>query len=309
MKFRWAWGAVLGLSLLGAPLRASEGEKTVERGDPPDLRLADFFSTGWRDAFAEHPDEGRAPRFSLFKSRQGFLERVALFKAQETRGLEKRSTDEHEQAIEIEYALNRRFELDFEAFHVRQHPVLDEGRSGEDARYLLGARFALVDTKWCAYTFEPRITTRSSLLGDDRAILDLSLAGFHDLTKCGLYRTGLYTTLEYVDRHGRGPVVDPAVAEPELATSKELVYGLTLAKTFDPDRGEKSLELTLFAEALADHQIDGTRKNQTDVTITPGIRLAPWRDGRNWLEFGVELPVTDNRSLDRRYLVTFLKDF
>ena len=55
-----------------------EHEAEHHAEEPADLFPCDFFRTGWDEPFEERPREGRAPRFNLFKSRQGFLERIAL---------------------------------------------------------------------------------------------------------------------------------------------------------------------------------------------------------------------------------------
>ena len=290
----------------GEKKEAKEGEH--ERKDPPDLMLSNFFSAGWKDKFEEHPDEGRAPRFSLFQSRQGFLERVAALKFTETHGLEKKTFDENEPAAELEYAMNRRFELDVEAFNVTQVPQTLEGRSGDDTRFTLGLRFALIDTAWTAWSFEPRVTTRSPALGEPQTELSFAVAGFQDLTRDGLYRTGLYETFEYVDR--TGALFAPGTPLPdEIPASRFFRTGLTVAKTWDSRDEHRPLAFTLFLEGLAVEQLDGTNRDRTAFTLTPGIRLSPLNDGRTWIQLGWEIPTSDFRTEDRRYLFALLKDF
>src|SRR5262249_31349088 len=55
--------------------------------EPSDLLLRDLFTAGWGEPFEERPREGRAPRFTLPRSRQGFLERIAVINYAYANGL------------------------------------------------------------------------------------------------------------------------------------------------------------------------------------------------------------------------------
>jgi hypothetical protein len=110
---------------------------------------------------------------------------------------------------------------------------------------------------------------------------------------------GVYLTLEYVDH--LGAIATPPALFPEVQTTRAMRYGLSFAKTFAPDI--ESLELSLFVEGFAEHQLDGTRQGQTDVTLTPGFRISPLRDDKTFVQFGYEFPISDGRTRDQGYLI------
>src|SRR5579862_7203212 len=141
-----------------------EGHEGKEE-QPSDLHLSGFFSEGWDQDFAERPREERAPRFSLFQSRQGFLERVGEVKYTRSNALDSGATDEDEFATGVELGLNRRFEIDAETRQVTQHMMTKDGASGHGLQLDVGARFQLVDTASTGFGFEVRCVTPNETLG------------------------------------------------------------------------------------------------------------------------------------------------
>src|SRR5262249_38104323 len=108
-----------------------EAEHAGEHHEQPsDLFPCDFFRAGWAEPFEERPSEGRAPRFKLFKSRQGFLERIAVGGYTYTNGVDAGNFNEHELAAGLEWAFNRRFAFEIEPDRTeRDHALHRMGRS------------------------------------------------------------------------------------------------------------------------------------------------------------------------------------
>jgi len=77
---------------------------------------ARFLDHGWRRILRNANGKGRAPRFNLFKTRQGFLERHRQLNYAFQSRADNGRFDEHELARRIEYASIRRFEIDLEPF-------------------------------------------------------------------------------------------------------------------------------------------------------------------------------------------------
>src|SRR5262249_3464703 len=134
--------ALIGLTTSSEPAahlsRDGHGEAEHEAGEhheqPSDLSPCDFFRTGWAEPFEERPSEGRAPRFKLFKSRQGFLERIAVGGYTYTNGVDAGNFNEHELAAGLEWAFNRRFAFEVEPFYTWQRPSCEQGRHADGLR-------------------------------------------------------------------------------------------------------------------------------------------------------------------------------
>jgi hypothetical protein len=281
----------------------AEGER---REEPSDLLLRDLFTTGWGEAFEERPRAGRAPRFNLPKSRQGFLERIAFINYTYTNGLEDDTLNEHELAGGLEWAFNRRFQLGIESFYTWQRPSAEEAHRGDGLRWDFSSRLQLLDTADCAQNFQIHVITPNSHLNAPQTELAFTLAGFEDLTNLGLRRVGLYHHIEYASLLG------PRREEPDVIRPANLLrYDLSLAKTLiDPDVPLIG-DFTVFFETFAETELDGSHSGRTQVTFTPGIRFNP--TGREekawWVQTAIEFPVSGPRPFNERIFLEIIHDF
>jgi hypothetical protein len=295
----------------GAHLPSDEhGEAEHEAGEhreqPSDLFLSDFFSTGWRERFEERPSEGRAPRFKLFKSRQGFLERIAIGSYTYTNGVDAGNFNEHEVAAGLEWAFNRRVELDIEPFYTWQRPGREEGRHADGLRWAFGTLFQLIDTADRAYNFQIHAITPNRHLDAEQTELAFAVAGFEDLTETlGLHRVGLYHDIEYVTLLG------PRGAGDERRAANEIRYDVSLAKTLVEGNVAWLADFTVFVEAFGETELDGSRSGRTAFSFTPGFRFNP--TGREekawWVQVGIEFPVTGPPPFNERVFVAIIHDF
>ncbi|HEX5270844.1 MAG TPA: hypothetical protein VFW33_10170, partial [Gemmataceae bacterium] len=322
----WAGGLACGAEPTPAPAEAhgSEGheghregeghhEGEEHREEPSDLFPCDFFRTGWDEPFEDRPREGRAPRFNLFKSRQGFLERDVVLGYSYTNGLEDGRVNEHEVAGEVQWAFNRRFGVGVESLSTWQRPGSEGGRRADGLRWDFSTRWQLIDTADCAFNFQVHVITPESHLDEHQTGLAFTLAGFEDLTKTlGLYRFGLYQHVEYVSLIGPRGVTGEAggggeegdVARPpeERRPASLLRYDVSVAKTFVDPNVPLVGDLTAFVEAFAETELDGSHSGSTAVTLTPGIRFNPTgREERPWwVQAAVEFPVSGPRAFNER---------
>jgi hypothetical protein len=285
--------------------------------EPSDLSLCDFFTAGWDEPFEERPREGRAPRFNLFKSRQGFLERIGFLGYSYTNGLDG-GQNEHELSGGVEWAFNRRFQVGVESFYTWQRPSSADSRRGDGLRWEFSTRFQLIDTADRAYNFQIHVVTPDSTLDAPQTELAFTLAGFEDLTKTlGLRRVGVYYDVEYVSLIGpRGltPSAGGDDSSPDGAGRRPgslFRYDVSVAKTFVDPTVPLIGDFTAFVETFAETQLDGSRSGNTLVSFTPGVRFNP--TGREekawWVQAGVEFPVSGPRPFNERVLLEIIHDF
>ncbi len=295
----------------GAEAHGAEGheghhEAGEHREEPSDLFLSDFFSAGWRESFEEREREGRAPRFNLFKSRQGFLERIASVNYAYTNGADESRINEREFSLGLEWAFNRRFQLGVEPSYTWQRPRGDEGRRGDGLRWDVSTRLQLIDTADSAYNFQVHVLTPNRHLDAEQTELAFTLAGFEDLTKTlGLNRVGLYHHIEYatlLGPHGEGV---------ERGPSNLLRYDVSVAKTLTEPTTPIVGDFTVFLETFGATELDGRNSGRTQVTFTPGVRFNPTGRAEKawWIQAGIEFPVTGPRPFNERVLLSVIHDF
>lgn len=279
--------------------------------EPPDLGLRDFLTSGWTDKFEERERQGRAPRFNLFKTRQGFLERIVAVNYGFQYRVEHGQFDEHEAAVGIEYALNRRFEIDIEPLYTWKFARGDR-RSQDGLRWETGLRFQLIDTADWAVNYQVRVATPNSHVDQRQTGIGSVLAGFNDLTKLGLRRTGVYYHFEY--QALAGPRDEEPEAEglpPGQKASSRITYALAFAKTLIDRPAPLVSDLTIFVEGFGATNLNGSRRNETYFSFTPGIRmnLSGREEKAWWLQGGYEIPVTGPRALDMGFRLSLIRDF
>ncbi len=286
-----------------------EGHHEHEHEEPSDLTLQDFFSTGWGEKFEERHREGHAPRFNLFKSRQGFLERIVVGSYAYTDGADGGRVNEHELSAGLEWAIDRRFQIGVEPLYTwqRRRAVGDEpGRNTDGLRWDFSTRLQLIDTADRAYNFQARVITPSTRIEAAQTELAFTFAGFEDLTKTvGLERVGLYHHIEYAALIGpRGP-------DEDRRPTGLLRYDVSVAKTLVDPTVPLIGDFTVFLEAFGQTDLDGARSGRTAISFTPGIRFNP--TGREekawWIQAGVEFPVTGPRPFNERVLLSLTRDF
>jgi len=286
------------------------GEAGHEAGEhheaPSDLFPCDFFRIGWAEPFEERPREGRAPRLKLFKSRQGFLERIALGGYTYTNGVDVGNFNEHELAAGLEWAFNRRFAFEIEPFYTWQRPSREQDRHADGLRWNFGTLFQLIDTADRAYNFQIHAITPSRHLDAEQTELSFALAGFEDLTKTlGLHRVGLYHDIEYVTLLG------PRGAGDERRAANEVRYDVSLAQTLVEGNVALVADFTVFVEAFGQTELDGSHSGRTEFSFTPGFRFNP--TGREekawWVQAGIEFPVTGPRPFNERVFLEIIHDF
>lgn len=303
-----------------AQTRAGDTAKSAEHGnghgdghheheEPSDLTLRDFFSTGWGEKFEERHREGVAPRFNLFKSRQGFLERIGFVRYAFTDGADGGLVKEHELAGGFEWAFDRRIQVGVEALYTwqRRGAEADQpGRNNDGLRWDFSTRLQLIDTAVRAYNFQFHVVTPNSNIDAAQTELAFTLAGFEDLTKTlGLERVGVYHHIEYV------ALLGPRGLEEDLRPSSLFRYDVSVAKTLVNPTVPLVGDFTVFLEAFGQTTLNGSRSGLTDFSFTPGIRFNP--TGREekawWIQAGVEFPVTGPRPFRERFLLSIVRDF
>jgi hypothetical protein len=274
--------------------------------EPADLFPCDFFRTGWDEPFEERPREGRAPRFNLFKSRQGFLERIALADYVYTNGLENRTLDDHLVIAGLEWAFNRRLEIEVGPFYEWRRPSSPDARRGDGLSGEYGALFQLLDTADWAFNLQVHAVTPETHLDVHQTELAFALAGFNDLTHTlGLRRVGLYYDAEYV------ALIGPRGAGDERRPANLMRYDVSVAKTLVEPTVPLVTDFTVFVEAFGETELDGSNSGRTLVTFTPGIRFNPTgrEEKARWVQAGVEFPVTRPRPFNERVLLAVIHDF
>jgi hypothetical protein len=274
--------------------------------EPGDLLLSNFLTSGWSEPFEERERAGRAPRFNLFKSRQGFLERIGFVNYAYTNGLDNGKFDEHELAAGLEWAFNRRFQLGFESLYTWQQPRTEEGRRGDGLRWDFSTRLQLIDTADHAYNFQVHVVTPQSRLDFPQTEMAFTLAGFEDLTNTlGLSRVGLYHDIEYATLFG------PRGEGEDRRPANLLRYDVSIAKTLVDSKTPLLADFTVFLETYGVTSLDGAHSGRTELSLTPGFRFNP--TGRQekawWVQVGLECPVTGPRPFNERVLLAIIHDF
>ena len=287
------------------------GHDDHKHHEPPDLGLRDFLTTGWDEKFEERHRKGVAPRFNLFKTRQGFLEQIFAVDYGYLSRTDGGRFNEHEAAAGFEYALNRRFEIDAKPFYTWK-TSRGERASQNGLRWDLGTRFQLIDTTDTAVNVQLRVVTPSAHLEDRQTTLGFVFAGFNDLTKHGLCRTGLYYHVEY------DALLGPRDAEPEAEglppvqrASSRITYSVALAKTLVDPEVPLIGDFTVFLEAFGATDLNGTKSSQTFFSFTPGVRmnLSGREEKAWWLQTGYEIPVTGPRAFNYGFRIALIRDF
>jgi hypothetical protein len=165
-------------------------------------------------------------------------------------------------------------------------------QSGQ-AGQLVG-RVQLISLRDSLYSFNFRVISPNTGLQQHQTTFSYGLAGFEDLTRFGLYRVGLYGSALFDTLDGPGAVGGP---------HNDVLYDLTIAKTFTDSRTPVFGTFTVYLENFAQTTLDGVNAGHTVMSITPGVRfnLTRMPPGArilgidNWILFGTDIPLTGPR--------------
>jgi hypothetical protein len=279
----------------------------VAQADPPPLTLWNFWSAGWDEEFTRRSSEGRAPDLALLRVQTNFMERevrINYFFQDNIHSKKRRNIQNLDYFIA--YGFNRRFMLEvvgnYEWVEGRGKNLEVDGAAPQ-----LVGRVQLISTPESSYSFNFRVISPNTGIGEHQTTLSYGLAGFEDLTeRLTLYRVGLYYSVLF----------DTLAGSHDLgARQNDVQYDLTLAKTLTPPDTPLVGNFTLFVENFAQTDLDGDHVGRTLATITPGARfnlgkLPGLKFGLdNWLMGGVDIPVAGPKPWDATYRFTYIKNF
>jgi hypothetical protein len=269
---------------------------TTANPDFSDLTVGNFFSSGWDQAWARRSRGDNTPDMSLLRVQTNFLVRLSRTDLAIQQNPVSDAIRQVESLTEtVEYPFNRRIQIAV----VGNYQWLN-AREGDDIKGgAVGAftRVQLVDTRSSSLAMTLRGTFPNHGLDIKTTTISLAIEGWQDLAPIGLHRTGLYYHLQ--EETQAGPVVPGGVRN-------DLTYDLSLARTWT---GPNALlgNATTFVEAYTKTNLDGARRGETTLTLTPGVRVNVAQ--RHILMAGVDFPLTSPRPYDRVIRVTYIFNF
>jgi hypothetical protein len=287
----------------GGPLEM--GQSMQGRG-LSDLTLLNFLSAGWDDDFAKRVRETGTPDYALLKVQTNFMEREVRVNYSYTQNINSK-TKENLTNLDafIAYGFNRRFMIEV----LGNYQWLDErkGRDMDGGEPQIISRVQLIDTEPSSYSFNLKILAPDRGIGQTQTTFNYGFAGFNDLAYwLNLYKTGLYYSVSFdslAGTHAAG------------ATTSDVGYDITLARTLLPQETPYLGGFTVFLETFGQTNLNGSASGQTVVTLTPGIRFNLGHSDRvkfgndNWLLFGADIPVSSPRPEDVVWRFTYIKNF
>jgi hypothetical protein len=273
-----------------------------------DLTLSNFFTAGWGEPYVHREREDGTPDMALLKVQTNFLERELRIDYAHTsnnqiptpRFAMLDSTD----AL-IAYGLDRRWQVEVVTNYQwnTARAVGGQGASGSNGAGVV--RFQLVDTELSSYSAQVRVDAPNrSLPNNTQTSIQYALAGFNDLNALlRLYRTGLYYSFVYQELVGHHNLGQP---------QNDVIYDVTVAKTWTDMRTPIFGNLTTFLEANATTYLDGFGANNlheghTIGTLTPGTRF--WLFPANSLMVGCDIPVTNSNPFGYVFRATYILNF
>ena len=99
------------------------------------------------------------------------------------------------------------------------------------------------------------------------------------------------------------------------AKQNDVNYDISIAKTLLPQDTPFLGGFTVFLEAFAQTDLDGSNSGHTVVTLTPGVRFNLGKSDQvqfgkdNWLLLGADIPVSGPRPNDVVWRFTYIKNF
>jgi hypothetical protein len=267
-------------------------------GQPSNLTFSNFFSEGWNQEWTKRVTPGGAPDMALLHVQTNFLEREFRTDYYNQQNV---ASDDHGHVSFLDgliaYGLNRRFMIEVVGnYQWKNSRKADSDISGAAAAVV--GRLQLVDVPGSSLAYNFRVNTPNSGLGVNQTEFINAIAGWQDLTRFGLKRVGLYYSVQLDTYSG------PAAVGSE---HNDLLYDVSLAKTWTDPNTFLLGNFTTFAEVYATSYLDGSKHGQTVVNATPGIRLTLGHG--NVLMGGVDLPVSTPLDFNATYRLTYIYNF
>jgi len=274
----------------------------METETPPlssasNLTLGNFFSEGWNQPYSHRADPDAAPDMALLRVQTNFLEREFRFDFSAERNIHgptKKDIDVLDGLVA--YSFNRRFMLEVVSSY-----EWDDYRMGSNMSGAGGAvvgRVQLVDVPGSSYALTVRASMPDTGVGVHQTDVSFALAGWQDLTKIGLYRTGLYFHVQEETYAGPGEAG---------AKRNDITYDVTLAKTWTKPDMPVFGNFTTFVEGYGVTTLDGASEGETTITVTPGIRTTLWHN--NVIMAGADIPVSNPHPYGVIYRLTYIINF
>jgi hypothetical protein len=160
------------------------------------------------------------------------------------------------------------------------------------------ARVQLVDLPGTSYALTFRVNSPNHSIDNEQTVISAALAGWQDLSKIGLPRTGLYFHVQEETYTGPGEAG---------AKRTDMTYDITLAKTWTRPNLPVIGNFTTFVEAYGVTNLDGDNQGGTSITITPGFRTTLGHG--HILMAGADIPVTRPQPYGVVYRLTYIINF
>jgi len=271
---------------------------------PSNLTLFNFFTEGWGEQWTHRETPGGAPDMALLHVQTNFLEREFRFDYYGQHNLSNDSTRtvQFGDAL-IAYGLDRRFMLEVVGNYAWKNAA-PGGTSSDGSSGALVGRVQLVDVPGSSYALNFRVTSPnegivpSGVQNNKDTTLFPALAGWQDLTSCGLKRVGLYFSL------GEEEYVGPTKAGQK---HRDLVYDLSLAKTWTEPTVKCFGNFTTFVEFYNTTNLDGLETGANAANVTPGFRVTLFP--KNVLMGGIDLPLNTPHDFNETYRLTYIINF
>jgi len=292
-----AIAALLFLPILGAgAVEPSALEPNPVGQSFSDLTPANFFSTGWDEAWTRRSRGDGTPDMSLLRVQTNFL--AKLFRTDYTH--QSNLATAGVRAVDsltgtVEYPFNRRIMLGL----IGNYRWLDSRKGEDEGGPAAGAfvRLQWVDTASSSLATAVKVSLPNRDIGEKDSITSFAIAGWQDLASLGLKRVGLYYHLQ-----------EETLAGPSKAGTRrnDLTYAISLARTWTSPDGFFGNAST-FVEFYGVTDLDGNGSGRTLLTVTPGIRATIAR--RHILMAGVEFPLNDPMPFERIIRATYIYNF
>jgi hypothetical protein len=271
-----------------------------------DLRLDNFFSEGWDEDYTPRRRETGTPDFPLLRAQTNNQQRLFRNNFFSETGI---ASATRKDLVDIDgfidWSFNRRFMVELDYTYQWVDPRTGAGVSGGLPGVL--TRFQLYDTESSSMCFNFKVNAPNVPLGTTQTTLTCALAGFEDLSYFfPVDRMGLYYTFALNNYAG------PAA---KGTKDMDMQYDLSLAKTITDPKTPIFGNMTVFVEAFATTDLDGSEVGRTLLTITPGLRFncgAPKcvkMGSDNVVMLGTDIPVSGYHPWDAIYRLTYIKCF
>ena len=277
-----------------------------QRAQLTDLTLSNFFSAGWDEDSTKRVRATGTPDFALLRVQTNFMEREFRFdyQHQENVNSKKVANIDNIDAL-VAYALNRRFMIEVVGAYQwnderGKNPDIDGGVPS------IVTRFQLIDTETSSYSLNMRLNAPNRGIGETQTNFSYGYGGFEDLGYwLNLDKVGLYHSVFFTSYDG------PAAAG---TRRNNVAYDVSIAKTLTSPETPILGSFTVFVEAFAQTDLDGSTDGHTLGSITPACRfnlggIPGLHLKDNWILLGADLPVVGPRPWDVLYRMSYIVNF